>query len=95
MARTLGISTPVPAYPSIYLGAAEVIPAELAAAYATLGNGGYAVKPTLISRVEDARGNVLWRAPATGAHVLDSGVAWLTTSVMGDVVDRGDIPERA
>jgi penicillin-binding protein 1A len=89
MARTLGITTPVPAYPSIHLGAAEVIPAELAAAYATLGNGGFAVRPTLITHVEDARGNVVWRAPAQPPHVLDSGVAFLTTNLMEDVVDRG------
>ena len=40
MARKLGISTPIPAYPSIHLGAASVIPMEMVAAYsafATLG----------------------------------------------------------
>jgi penicillin-binding protein 1A len=89
MARTLGISTPIPAYPSIFLGAAEVIPVEFAAAYATLGNGGYRVTPKLITRVEDARGRVLWRAPAEPRYVLDEGVAFLTTSLMQDVVDRG------
>jgi penicillin-binding protein 1A len=89
MARTLGITTPVPPYPSIHLGAAEVVPAELAAAYATLGNGGYRVEPALISRIEDARGNVLWRAPQDLVSVIDPGVAYLTTSLMEDVVDRG------
>jgi penicillin-binding protein 1A len=89
MARTLGLSTPVPLYPSVFLGSAEVIPAEFAAAYATLGNGGYRVTPRVISRIEDARGNVLWRAPQTAQHVLDPGVAYLATSLMEEVVDRG------
>jgi penicillin-binding protein 1A len=89
MARTLGITTPIPSYPSIFLGSAEVIPAEVAAAFATLGNGGYAVRPTLITRVEDARGNVLWRAPLEARHVLDSGIAFLATSLMEDAIDRG------
>ena len=89
MAKTLGLTTPVPAYPSILLGSAEVIPAELTAAYATFANGGYRVTPTLISRVEDAHGRVLWRAPAARERALDSGVAFLTTSMMEDVVDRG------
>jgi penicillin-binding protein 1A len=89
MARTLGISTPVPRYPSVFLGSAEVVPAELAAAYAVLGNGGYGVTPTLISRVEDARGNVLWRAPSRPPHVLDEAVAFLTTNLLEDVIDRG------
>ena len=89
MAKTLGLTTPVPELPSILLGAAEVIPAELTAAYATLGNGGYRVVPTLVTRVEDAHGRVLWRAPARTDRVLDSSVAYLTTSLMEDVIDRG------
>jgi penicillin-binding protein 1A len=89
MARALGITTPIPAYPSIFLGAAEVIPAELAAAYAVLGNGGLGVRPTVIARVEDARGKLLWSAPRSGRRVLDAGVAFLTTSMLEDVVDHG------
>ena len=89
MAKTLGLSTPVPDYPAILLGSAEVIPAELTAAYATLGNGGYRVVPALISRVDDAHGRVLWSAPSRAEHVLDSSIAYLTTSLMEDVIDRG------
>jgi penicillin-binding protein 1A len=89
MARTLGLSTPVPAYPSVVLGSAEVIPAELTAAYATITNGGRRVEPTLVTRVEDAHGKVLWRAARSTAQVLDERVAYLTTSLMEDVVDRG------
>ncbi|HSJ09347.1 MAG TPA: PBP1A family penicillin-binding protein [Longimicrobiales bacterium] len=89
MARTLGLTTSLPAVPSIMLGSAEVIPAELAAAYATLGNGGRRVTPTLITKVEDARGNVLWRAPSESRQVLDPGVAYITTSLLEDAVDRG------
>jgi penicillin-binding protein 1A len=89
MATTLGLTTPVPPLPSVFLGSAEVIPAEFAAAYATMGNGGRLVRPTLITRVEDARGNVLWQAPRQYPRVLDEGVAYLATSIMEDVVDRG------
>jgi penicillin-binding protein 1A len=89
MARTLGLTTPIPAYPSIFLGSAEVIPVEFAAAYATLGNGGHRVTPALITRVEDARGRVLWRGEVEPPYVLDAGVAFLTTSLLEDVIDRG------
>jgi penicillin-binding protein 1A len=89
MARTLGITTPIPAYPAIFLGAAEVNPAELAGAYAVLANGGFAVQPHLVRRVEDAHGKVLWRAPAERRQVLDPGVAWLATSMLQDAVDHG------
>lgn len=89
MARAAGITTKIPAYPSIYLGAAEVIPAEFVAAYAAFGNGGNRVSPRLITRVEDKRGKVIWRAPQTTDHTIDEGVAFLTLSLMEDVVDRG------
>jgi penicillin-binding protein 1A len=89
LAKRLGITTPIPPYPSIYLGAAEVIPVDLAAAYAALGNGGLRVKPHLITRVEDAHGRVLWRAPSTVARVLDPAVAFVTTTMLQDAVDHG------
>ncbi len=89
LAGRLGITTPIPAYPSIFLGAAEVVPAELVAAYAAFGNGGYGVVPRLVTRVEDTDGRVLWSAPSTRERVLDEGVAYLTLNLLRDVIDRG------
>ncbi|HKJ93467.1 MAG TPA: transglycosylase domain-containing protein [Longimicrobiales bacterium] len=89
LARTLGITTPIPPYPSILLGSADVVPAEMVAAYAAFGNGGYRVPPTLITRVEDRAGNVLWQAPMHAAYVLNSGVAFLTLTLLEDVVNEG------
>jgi penicillin-binding protein 1A len=88
-ARGLGLSTPIPPYPSIFLGAAEVNPAEFVAAYAVFANGGWRVRPRLIERVEDAQGQVLWQAAPSLERALDEGVAFLTLSMMEDVVDAG------
>lgn len=88
-ARELGITTPVKAYPSTFLGAADVIPIELVAAYAAFANGGMAVRPRLIRRVENASGRVVWEAPRERRFVMSPAVAFLTTSLMRDVVDRG------
>jgi membrane carboxypeptidase/penicillin-binding protein len=66
-----------------------VIPAELVATFATFGNGGYRVTPTLVRRVEDHQGNVLWQAPAGRHQVLDPGVAFLTLTLLEDVVNSG------
>ncbi len=88
-ARELGITTPVKAYPSTFLGAADVIPIELVAAYAPFANGGMAVRPRLIRRVEDAGGRVLWEARTSRRYVMSPSVAFLTTSLMRDVVDHG------
>ena len=88
-ARSLGLSTPIPPYPSIFLGAAEVVPVELVAAYAAFANGGRRVEPRFILRVEDAEGRVIWSAPPRSTRAMDPGVAYLTLSAMEDVVDRG------
>ena len=85
----LGLSTPIPTYPSIHLGSAEVIPAELVAAYAAFGNGGYRVEPTLIRRIEDREGNLLWQARPSRRQVLDAGVAFLTLTLLEEVVNDG------
>ncbi|MFO7551440.1 MAG: penicillin-binding protein 1A [Haliea sp.] len=51
---------------SLALGTHVMTPLELAAAYSVLANGGYAVTPWLIERVEDVDGNTIYQArPAT------------------------------
>jgi penicillin-binding protein 1A len=89
MGSRLGLTTPIPLYPSIHLGSADVIPAELVAAYASFGNGGYRVAPTLIRRVENSEGQLLWQAPTARHQVLDPGVAFLTLTMLEDVVNAG------
>ncbi|MBO6783339.1 MAG: transglycosylase domain-containing protein, partial [Alphaproteobacteria bacterium] len=59
-ARRLGITAPLDPHPSIALGAGEVTPLELAAAYAVFANGGFAVAPYGVSEVRHG-GDVLFR----------------------------------
>ena len=47
---------------SLALGASAVTPMELATGYAALANGGFAVTPYLIDRIEDDNGEVLYQA---------------------------------
>ncbi len=89
MARAAGITTPIPAYPSIFLGAAEIKPIEFVAAIGAFGNGGKRIKPRFINKVTDARGKVLYQARAANEYTINAGVAYLTLSLMNDVVDRG------
>ncbi|HLL85593.1 MAG TPA: PBP1A family penicillin-binding protein, partial [Longimicrobium sp.] len=88
-AHDMGISTPIQPLPSTFLGAASVMPLELVAAYAPFANGGSSVRPRLIRRVEDAHGRVLFEARVARKPVISPGVAFLTTSMMRGVVDRG------
>ncbi len=88
-ARELGLTTPIHEYPSTFLGAADVVPLELVASYSPFATGGTLVLPRMIVRVEDARGRVVWSPPVRRRSALPSGVAYLTTRLMEDVVNRG------
>lgn len=47
---------------SLALGASGITAMELATGYAVMANGGFAVKPYLIARIEDEQGNLLFTA---------------------------------
>ncbi|MGH7458390.1 MAG: penicillin-binding protein 1A [Longimicrobiaceae bacterium] len=89
VARRTGIETPIPPYPSIFLGAAGVYPIDLIASFASFGNGGVRVEPRLISRVEDQDGNLLYQPPHHPVPALDPASAWILTDMLREVVDRG------
>jgi 1A family penicillin-binding protein len=88
LARRLGISTfddPDRLGLAVTLGGGEVRLLELTAAFAALANGGRAVQPVAVRRVEDAEGHVLWSAtPGLGEQVVDERVAYLITDILSD-----------
>jgi penicillin-binding protein 1A len=71
MARRFGISTPIPPYPSIHIGAADVYPLELVAAYSAFATLGVRASPYAITKVENARGEVLWEPTPVRTPVMD------------------------
>ena len=89
MAKRFGLTTPMPPYPSLHIGSADVYPLEMIAAYTTFAAGGIRAKPTGIVRVENSKGEVLWEPAPQRTAVLSSGEAWLMTDMLRDVVRRG------
>jgi membrane peptidoglycan carboxypeptidase len=94
VAQKCGITVDLPKHPkpSIVLGAYEVSPLDMAAAYATIANGGRRVEPTAITRVVSDEGRdeekVLYQAPdhPEGEQVIPEDVAHKATEIMvGDV----------
>ncbi len=88
-----------PPYLTMALGAGNVTPMQMVAAYSIFANGGYRVAPYFIERVEDARGNVLTAAkPAVAGagaeRVIDERNAFIMNSILRDVV-RGGTGARA
>ncbi|MES2797337.1 MAG: transglycosylase domain-containing protein [Bacteroidota bacterium] len=58
-AREMGITSNLPALPSLCLGTGEVSLYEMVAAYCTFVNQGIYTEPIIITRVEDKHGNIL------------------------------------
>ena len=89
MSRRFGISTPIPPYPSIYIGAADVYPIEMIAAYSAFATLGTRAAPNGIVRVENAKGDIIWEPTAVRTPVMSPEEAWIMVSMMKDVVQRG------
>jgi penicillin-binding protein 1A len=89
MARKFGITTPIPPYPSIYIGAADVYPIEMIAAYSAFATLGTRASPIPVVRVENAKGDILWEPTANRLPVMSPEEAWLMVSMMKDVVRKG------
>lgn len=84
-----GLAPDPPRYPSLCLGAFESYLKDVTAAYTVFATGGYRLQPFLIERVEDSRGNVLFRATRGRWKVLDPSIAEMTTEILREVVERG------
>ena len=84
VAHRMGISSELNADPAISLGGLKygVSPLEMASAYATLANGGVYMEPTIIQRIRDADGNVIWEAAPKTNQALSPGVAYDATRVL-------------
>ncbi len=88
-ARRCGVESELPPYPSLALGAAELVPLELAAAYATFANQGLYIKPYMIERVTTPDGRLLREHIPQANQAISPDVAYLLTHVLEGVVDRG------
>ncbi len=88
--KALGIESKLAPTPSLGLGAYELKPIELLGAYATFAAGGMYDEPRLVTRIVDADGkDVALKEPVPARRVLDPAEAYLTTSMLQSVVDRG------
>ena len=89
VARRLGIASPLPLVPSLALGTADVSPLEIARAYATIASGGIRPEIQTIEDLVDVEGHTLERRRLGFERVLDSGTAFLATSMLEGVAERG------
>ena len=92
MASRLGVTSPMQPVYTATEGVADVNPLEMASAYATLASGGVKREPTVITKILDRDGNVIWpqEESDTGERVLDEKVAAATTKVLETVFTQSN-----
>lgn len=88
MAERAGL-TKVPPVPSMALGVAEATPLQMASAYTSFANQGRRVLPIAIKRVTTKDGATLLESRVETREVMSPQVAYIMTSMMQDVLDRG------
>ena len=89
---------------TLALGTADMLPIQMATAYATFANGGYRINPYFIDHIVNAQGKTIYRAnplsacvdscsPAQWNHhaprVIAPSVAYMMTSMLKDVILHG------
>jgi penicillin-binding protein 1A len=88
-ARRFGITSPLPAYLPVAIGAAEVTLIEQTAAFTTFPNDGVRVVPRYIRRVTDYQGQVLEEDYPEVKDVTTPQTARVMTALLQQVVQHG------
>ena len=88
-ARRCGLGSPLPPYPSLALGSADLLPLEVASAYAAIANQGVAVRPHFVAAIRRRDGALLSRHRLEASRAMDPAVAYVLTHVLEGVIDRG------
>ncbi len=89
LARAMGVRGRLSAVPSLALGAFEVTPLELATVYATVAAGGLRPPVHSLTAVVTPGGQLLTAPLPDPVRALSAESAYLLTSVLQGVVDRG------
>ena len=89
LARKMGITSYLPAVPSIALGTPDISLFEMVGAYSTFVNKGIYVKPVMISRIEDKNGLAIYEVAPETQDVLSEEAAYVTVNLMQGVTKAG------
>jgi penicillin-binding protein 1B len=89
IARQMGLGNNIRATPSVALGSYEMTPIDVAGGYTAFANGGTRAEPQFLHSVVSADGSVLEKFTPQTHLVLDPRVAFLVTSLLKDVLNRG------
>jgi penicillin-binding protein 1A len=88
-AHRFGITSNIPAYLPVALGAAEITPIEQTSAFSVFPGDGVRIAPRYITKVTDYDGRVLEEDFADVKDVISARTARIMTSMLQDVVKHG------
>jgi penicillin-binding protein 1B len=89
LARQMGLGSNIQPTPAVALGAYEMTPISVAAAYTAFADYGVRAEPLFIRSVVSADGSTQESTTPQTRTVLDPRVAYLVTSLMEDVINHG------
>ena len=89
MCRKLGITTYLPAVPSLCVGPADITVMEMVSAYNTFPSRGVNISPVMVTRIEDHDGNVLGNFAPRKRESISESTAYLMVNLMQGVVNEG------
>jgi penicillin-binding protein 1B len=89
LAAKAGLPRPQKPYLAMALGTNEATPLQIASAYTAFAEGGTRTTPIAVNRVTDGKGTTITQLTGTKNEVLRPEVAYLLTSMLKDVVNRG------
>lgn len=89
LTKNMGITTDVPAYPSISLGTFDASVYDMVGAYSVFVNHGIWTEPIYLLRIEDKNGNVIYERKPRIKVVLDEQTAYVMTDMLKAVVTEG------
>jgi len=89
LTRQMGLGTNIQPTPAVALGAYEMTPIDVAAAYTPFASNGFRAEPLFLRSVLAADGTIEETVGPRTRAVLDPRVAFLTTSIMEEVINRG------
>jgi penicillin-binding protein 1B len=89
LAAKAGLPKPPRAYPAMALGTSEATPLQVASAYTAFASLGTRTSPVAINRITTGTGVTIAAPTPQKSDVLRPDVAYVMTSFMKDVVNRG------
>lgn len=89
MAKQMGITSSLSAVPALTLGTSEVSVYDMASAYSTLADDGEHITPTVVTKVTDAKGNLLYENRAVRKRVLEPRTVAKVNYALNQVVEGG------